>query len=75
MADQKRLVAVISPWDKLADLVKRQFRIESLPSAKKVMVWRDDLQSEQKLAAELTSAGIASLEVRKHRITNWKEGE
>jgi hypothetical protein len=73
MAEQERLVAVISPWEKLAALAKRQFRIESLPSQKKVMVWRDDLQSEQKLADELKSAGVSAMEVCRRRITNWKE--
>jgi hypothetical protein len=75
MAEQERFVAVISPWEKLPVLAKRQFRIESLPTEKKVMVWRDDLQTEQALTGELRSVGIASLEVRKKRTTDWKEVE
>jgi len=73
MAGQERFVAVISPWDKLSELATRQFRVESLPSEKKIMVWRDDLQSERELADEVKSVGISSVEIRKKRITNWKE--
>ena len=70
--DREKLVAVISPWEKLSDLVKRQFRVESLPAEKKVMVWRDDLQSEKTLAAELKQVGITSPEIRKAKTkTKW----
>jgi hypothetical protein len=55
--------------------VKHKFRIESLPAEKKVMVWRDDLQSEQELIAELKSIGVTSSEIRERPITNWKEVE
>jgi hypothetical protein len=65
MGEQERLVAVISPWDKLSDVVKRKFRVESLPEEKKVAVWREDLNSEAKLTAELNSLAITSVEVRK----------
>jgi hypothetical protein len=73
MAGQERLVAVVSPWEKLVDLAQRQFRIESLPKEKKVMVWRDDLQSEQELTAALKEAGLKTIEVCRRRITDWKE--
>jgi hypothetical protein len=75
MAEQERVVAVISPWEKIAAVVKRQFRVESLPAEKKVMVWRDDLQDEQALANELRAAGIVAMEIRKKRTTDWKEVE
>jgi hypothetical protein len=75
MAEQERLVAVISPWDKLSMLAKRQFRMESLPTEKKVMVWREDLQDEKSLAEALKSAGIPSPDIRKKRTTNWKDVE
>jgi hypothetical protein len=68
----EKLVAVLSPWEKLPALAKRQFRIESLPAEKKVQVWRDDLQSEELLTAELTRLGITAPELRNSRITNWK---
>jgi len=74
MGDEEKLVAVISPWDKLSDLVKRKFRAESLPAEKKVMVWRDDLQTDKELEAELKKMGIASFEVRKKRVTGkWQD--
>ena len=74
MGEEEKIVAVISPWHKLSDLVKRKFRVESLPAEKKVMVWRDDLQTVQKLEAELQSAGITSLEVKKKRVTGrWQD--
>jgi len=74
MDDDKRIVAVISPWEKLSDLVKRKFRVESLPAEKKVMVWRDDLQSEDKLTGELKKAGVTSVEIRNKRVmTRWQE--
>jgi hypothetical protein len=75
MGEQKRMVAVISPWEKLAEVVKRKFRVESLPAEKKVVVWRDDLQTEQALISELQAAGVPSPEIREKRITNWKETE
>jgi hypothetical protein len=75
MAEEKKLVAVISPWDKLSELVKRQFRLESLPAEKKVMVWREDLQDEQQLSSELQKAGISGVELRQKKVvTRWREG-
>ena len=43
MSDEERLVAVVSPWNRLSELVKRNFRVVSLPREKMVAVWRDDL--------------------------------
>ena len=74
MSQFEKLVAVISPWDNLSTVVKRNFRVESLPEEKKVMVWRDDLQSEQALATELKSLGVAAVEMRKKRVTaKWQD--
>jgi len=74
MGEAKRLVAVISPWEKLADLVKRHFRVESLPAEKKVMVWREDLESKDHLLAELGQVGITSVEVRTQKVTaKWQD--
>ena len=76
MAEEKKLVAVISPWDKLSELVKRQFRLESLPAEKKVMVWREDLQDEQQLSGELKKLGITDVELRQKKvITRWQDSE
>jgi hypothetical protein len=72
MSENQRVVAVVSPWEKLHELAKAAFRIESLPAEKKVMVWRDDLPGEQELSAELRRLGIKSAEMRKKGITNWK---
>lgn len=72
MGADERLVAVISPWEKLSDLVKRQFRVESLPAEKKVMVWRDDLQTKEKLTKELEKLGIHAPDVRTKKITQWR---
>ena len=72
MNDQEKLVAVISPWDKLSKLVKKDFRMESLPTEGKVMVWRDDLQTEQALSNELRQVGIVSVEIQRKPVTNWK---
>lgn len=72
---QDMLVAVISPWEKLSEVVKKGFRVESLPTEKKVMVWRDDLQDAQALADELKRIGIAVLETRTKKPTNWKAVE
>ena len=72
MNEKEILVAVISPWEKLRELAKNNFRVESLPAEKKVMVWRDDLQDEQALSAALEQAGIASVELRRGSVTNWK---
>ncbi len=74
MAEEKKLVAVISPWDKLSELVKRQFRLESLPAEKKVMVWREDLQDEQQLSSELKKVGVTDVELRQKKvITRWQD--
>ena len=73
MSEAVRLVAVISPWEKVSEVVKHNFRMESLPAEKKVMVWRDDLESEERLTEELKKLGITSVEVRKKRTTNWKD--
>lgn len=74
MSEAERLVAVISPWDKLSEVVKRNFRVESLPSEKKVAVWRDDLQNETKLIEELHKLGIVDIEIRRRRVTTrWQD--
>jgi hypothetical protein len=74
MAEEKKLVAVISPWDKLSELVKLQFRLESLPAEKKVMVWREDLQDEQQLSSELKKVGVTDVELRQKKvITRWQD--
>ncbi len=74
MSDAERLVAVISPWDKLSEVVKRKFRVESLPAEKKVAVWRDDLQTEPELIEELRKLGVKEIEVRTARVTTrWQD--
>jgi len=73
MRETDRVVAVISPWEKVSDVVKHKFRMQTLPAEKKVMVWRDDLQNEQQLTDELSKIGVKVLEVRKRRTTDWKE--
>ena len=72
MSEKERVVAVISPWERLSDLVKRQFRVESLPEEKKAMVWRDDLQTKEELMAELNQLGVRTTDVRKKTPTEWK---
>ncbi len=74
MSEEERLVAVISPWEKLSDVVKRKFRVESLPAEKKVAVWREDLQNESNLTEELKKLGIHEIEVRRHKVTTrWQD--
>jgi len=74
MAEEKRIVAVISPWDKLSELVKKKFRVETLPAEKKVMVWREDLETKDQLLKELNHAGIADAEIRAHKVTaKWQD--
>jgi len=76
MKDREILVAVISPWGKLPELVKRKFRVESLAAQGKVMVWRKDLQTEAGLRAELQSAGVGEMEItRRFVTTGWKDVE
>jgi len=76
MGEEERLIAVITPWTRLSEVVKNKFRLESLPAEKKVAVWRDDLQSEQAVTEELQKLGVTPLEIRKKRVmTNWKEVE
>lgn len=72
MSQKDRLVAIISPWEKLSEVVKQKFRMESLPEEKKVMVWRDDLTTEQALNAELMKIGVRPSELRKKATTEWK---
>jgi len=72
MNEREKLVAVISPWEQIHALAEHEFRMESLPTEKKVMVWRDDLQSEAALADTLKKVGIVSFEVRMKAVTNWK---
>ena len=52
--------------------MKRQFRIESLPEEKKVMIWRDDLQTEAALTEQLSQIGLVGAELRRNRVTDWK---
>jgi hypothetical protein len=73
MREEETLVAIVSPWEKLSKLVKRSFRVESLPEIKMVMVWRDDLQTNETLVAELNELGIAATEVTKRKPTDWKK--
>lgn len=72
MAEKEKLVAVVSPWEKLSELAKQKFRIESLPEEKKVLVWRDDLQTEQALTAALKKVGITAMEMCSKQPTDWK---
>ena len=73
MSAEEKLVAVISPWEKLPELVKKKFWVESLPAEKKVMVWREDLQNSEALTKELKSVGITAVEIRTSPVTsNWK---
>jgi hypothetical protein len=74
MSEEERVVAVISPWDHLANLVKKGFRVESLPREKKVLVWREDLTHEKELVAAVKEAGIESVEVRRKKVMEeWEE--
>jgi hypothetical protein len=73
MSEADQIVAVISPWERISEVVKNRFRMESLPAEKKAVVWRDDLRSEQQLLDELKRIGIKVFEVRKRKPTNWKE--
>lgn len=76
MKDREMLVAIISPWAGLSQLVKRKFRIESLPAEKKVMVWRKDLQTEPALRAEVEAAGVIEMEIARRFVTaGWKDVE
>jgi len=76
VAEQERLVAVISPWEKLSEVVNEGFRVESLPREKKVAVWREDLQTGEKLAEELKKLGIAPVEIRTEKVTTkWQRAE
>ena len=71
---EQKMVAVISPWEKLAALVKEDFRIESIPGEKKVMAWREDLQDPTVLAAELKSLKITPLEIGPRKVTSkWQD--
>ena len=74
MADEEKVVAIISPWEKLSDLVKRQFRVESLPTEKKVMVWREDISNEEQLRGELQTVGIQAADVMRRKVTaRWQD--
>lgn len=76
MSEDTKLVAVISPWDKLSELIKRKFRVESLPAEHLVMVWREDLQTKEKLSKELTDAGLSCAEIRSKKVTaRWQDTE
>lgn len=75
MSGEERVVAVISPWDNLAALVKEGFRVQSLPREKLVLVWREDLKTEKGLVAAVKQAGIIEVvEVRRRKVTEeWEE--
>lgn len=74
MSQEERVVAVISPWDNLGALVKRGFRVQSLPREKKVFVWRGDLNDEKRLVKAVNEAGIEEVEVRRRMvIEEWEE--
>ena len=74
--DPEKLVALISPWEKLSVVVQHNFRIESLPAEKKVIVWREDLQAEEALTEELKRLGVPAIELRRKRVTaNWEDVE
>lgn len=76
MGIEEKLVAVISPWDKLPQLVKQKFWVESLPAEKKVLVWREDLQDQAALAAELKKLGVGDATLRTAKVTtSWKHVE
>ena len=76
MSEGKKLVAVVSPWEKLPDLAKNKFRIESLQRQKMVMVWREDLQTEKKLTDVLEKVGVKTFEVKTRKVTTkWQRTE
>ena len=76
MNEDAKLVAVISPWEKLSELIKRKFRVESLPAEHQVMVWREDLQTKEELCKELAEVGLASAELRTRKVTSrWQDTE
>ena len=73
MNEEERIVAAVSPWDHLANLVKKEFRVQSLPREKKVLVWREDLTNEEELVAAVKEAGIESIEVRSRKaMDGWE---
>ena len=74
--DTEKLVAIVSPWEKLPALARRNFRIESLP----------DGEEGPGLARRLAEPGVAHRRAergrrhrrskcRSNRITNWKAVE
>lgn len=72
--EEEKLVAIISPWEKLPEVVRAKFRVESLPRSKMVMVWRSDLQDGDRLEAELKKIGVARYELcRKKVVTQWDD--
>ena len=74
MASREQLVAVISPWNRLSELVRANFRVETLPAEKMVMVWRDDLQTAESLSEELKRLNVQSPELRQASVTAaWQE--
>lgn len=76
MADAQRLVAIISPWENLAKLVKAKFRVETLPAEKLAAAWREDLQTEAALAKELEKLGFKKIQMEKRTVTvRWQDRE
>lgn len=74
MSEEERLVAIVSPWDNLSKLIKNKFRVESLASEKKVMVWREDLQDKQALGDELKKLGFNSAVLATKKVTTrWQD--
>jgi hypothetical protein len=70
-AREERLVAILSPWTlNLATLVRKKFRLETLPRNKKMMVWRGDLQTKGRLTGELKKLGIEDVEVRRAVVSS-----
>ena len=74
MNEEERLVAIVSPWDNLGKLVKRGFRVQSLPREKKVLVWRVDLQGEADLTQAIREAGISAIEIRRGKVVVQWDG-
>jgi hypothetical protein len=74
MSERENVVAVICPWENLAVLAKKKFRAESLPD-KNVMVWRDDLDTPEKLSAELEKLKVAAIALRTGKPTDWTDTE
>ena len=74
MGEEQKLVAVISPWEKLSDLIKRKFRWKAYVGEKGHGLERRPSNQGRPGSGVDQKFGITSMEIRSNRVVGkWQD--